>query len=48
MTVVKKDGEFKKVILTIPTDMRNPVWGVVNTGKQLEGTDKDTLEELEL
>lgn len=48
MTVVKKDGEFKKVILTIPTDMRNPVWGVVNPGKQLEGTDKDTLEELEL
>lgn len=48
MTIVKKDGEFKKVILTIPTDMRNPVWGVVNPGKQLEGTDKDTLEELEL
>lgn len=48
MTIVKKDGEFKKVILTIPTDMRNPVWGVVNPGKQLEGSDKDTLEELEL
>lgn len=48
MTIVKKDGEFQKVLLTIPMDMRNSVWGVADSRKSIEGADKETLEELEL
>lgn len=48
MTVVKKEGNFHKVILTIPMDKKNSVWGVADYRKQIEGTDKETLEELEM
>ena len=48
LTVVKDKGEFKSVILTAPLSRSNPIWGVVARGKKLEGTDKDTLEELAL
>ncbi len=48
MTIVKDNGEFVRVILTAPLSRSNSVWGVVSRGKQLEGTDKDTLEELAL
>lgn len=48
MTIVKDNGEFVRVILTAPLSRSNSIWGVVARGKQLEGTDKDTLEELAL
>lgn len=48
MTVVKKDGDFLRVILTIPMNKQSGLWGLVDYHKELEGTDKDTLEELEL
>ena len=48
MTVVKDGGEFKRVILSIPMNKSNSIWGMVDSRKNLEGADKDTLEELEL
>ena len=48
MTVVKKQGDFKRVIITAPMSKSNSIWGMVNSRKNLEGTDKDTLEELAL
>lgn len=48
MTVIKDDNKFKRVVLSIPMDKSKRIWGVVDSGKQLEGTDKDALEELEL
>ena len=44
MTVVKKDGNFYKVILSVNHSRTNAVWGVVANGRTLEGTDKETLE----
>lgn len=48
MTVIKDNGEFVRVVLTAPLSKNNPVWGVVARGKEVEGADKDTLEELAL
>lgn len=48
MTVVKKDGEFLKVILNVPMNKANQIWAVADYHKQIEGSDKDSLEELEL
>ncbi|MEE1166193.1 MAG: hypothetical protein UHP28_03440 [Treponema sp.] len=48
MTVVQKSGEFNHVILTLPKNKSDPVWGVVDYRKEVEGTDKETLEELDL
>lgn len=47
MTVVKDKGEFKRVILSIPMEKSNSIWGLVDYRKSMEGTDKDTLEDLE-
>ena len=47
MTVVKDGGEFKRVILSIPMNKSNSIWGMVDSRKNLEGADKDTLEDLE-
>lgn len=47
MTVVKNGGEFKRVILSIPMNKSNSIWGMVDSRKNLEGADKDTLEDLE-
>ena len=47
MTVVKDNGEFKRVILSIPMDKNNSIWGMVDSRKNLEGADKDSLEDLE-
>lgn len=46
MSIVKKEGEFYRLILSIPMSKNNPVWGI-NQGT-IEGVDKDTLEEIEL
>ena len=48
ITVVKKGGEFYKVILSIPMKKNNNLWGVVSSDKHFEGADKETLEELDL
>ena len=48
MTIVKDKGEFKRVILSIPMNKSNSIWGMVDSRKNMEGADKDTLEELEL
>ena len=48
MTVVKKEGEFHRVILTVPMNKRMSIWGNTASRKPIEGADKDTLEELEL
>ena len=47
MTVVKDGGEFKRVILSIPMDKNNSIWGMVDSRKNMDGADKDTLEDLE-
>lgn len=47
MTIVKDGGEFKRVILSIPMNKSNSIWGLADYRKQMEGTDKDTLEDLE-
>ena len=47
MTIVKDGGEFKRVILSIPMDKNNSIWGLADYRKSMEGADKDTLEDLE-
>lgn len=48
MTIVKKGGEFHRVILTAPTNKNNSIWGLIDYTKKIEGIDKETLEELDL
>ncbi|MGP1459688.1 MAG: hypothetical protein ACTTKL_10330 [Treponema sp.] len=48
MTVVKKGGEFHHVVLTIPMDKNNPVWGILENGAEIQNVDKEVLEELEM
>lgn len=48
MTIVKDDGEFKRVILSIPMNKSDSIWGIANTRQSMEGSDKETLEELAL
>lgn len=47
MTVIKKDGEFHRVVLTIPMLKTNSIWGLADYHKEIEGSNKETLEELE-
>lgn len=47
MTVVQKEGEFKRVILTIPMNKNSGMWGVVASGKELD-TDKEDLSDMKL
>ena len=47
MTVVKDEGEFKRVILSVPMNKSDSIWGVADYRKEMEGEDKETLEELE-
>lgn len=48
MTIVKDDGAFRSVILSVPASKSNMIWGVVPNGKELEGLDKEELEEIKL
>ena len=48
MTVIKKGGEFHRVVLTLPMSKQNSIWGLADYHKELEGSDKQTLEELDL
>ncbi len=46
MTVIKKDGEFHRVILNLPTSKTNTVWGSLKEIK--EGLDKTNLDDIKL
>lgn len=48
LTYIKKEGNFLKVVLNVPENKRNSVWGVVEPGKTIPGVDKETLEDLPL
>lgn len=48
MTVVRDDDGFKRVILSVPMNKSNIIWGVAKTRKSMEGSDKETLEDLAL
>ena len=43
MTLVKKDNEFHKVILTVPLDHTNRLWGIINDTK-VDKSEKDSIE----
>lgn len=43
MTVMYKDDSFMKVIITVPQSRLDAVWGVTDSGTEVEGTDSDTL-----
>lgn len=45
ITIVKKNNEFYKVVLNVPRDKHDMVWGVVANGKEPDSS-KETLEEL--
>lgn len=42
ITVVQKDGEFNKVILTVPVSKANKVWGMANNDK-IDTSEKDSI-----
>lgn len=44
ITIVKKDGEFHKVILTVPPSKLNPIWGIASATK----TSSEGVETIEL
>lgn len=46
ISVVKKGGEFKYVILTMPANKANSAWGVLGNDAKVD-TEKTTLEELQ-
>lgn len=44
MTIIKKGGDFQKVLVTVPTNRFNPVWAMAPAGMEISGTDADSLE----
>lgn len=47
MTVVQKDGNFQRVILTLPMNKQCGLWGVVDSGKEID-TNKSDMSDLSL
>ena len=47
VTIVKKSGDFLKVMLTVPTNHTDKIWGIANENK-VESTDGVESVELEL
>lgn len=47
VTIVKKSGEFLKVMLTVPTNHNDRIWGIANENK-VESTDGVESVDLEL
>lgn len=47
ITVIKKDGSFYKVVLNIPEDKNDHIWGVLKYGSKIsaEGVESVELEE---
>ena len=48
ITVIKKGGEFHHVILSCPMQKNNSLWGIIANNLEVEGADKETLEELDI
>ena len=48
ISVIKKGGEFHHVILSVPMKKNNNLWGILGLDAKVEGTDKETLEELDI
>ncbi|MCR4734281.1 MAG: hypothetical protein K5829_04670 [Treponema sp.] len=48
MTVIKKNGEFSRVVLTVPYSKNTAIWGLADYRVKMDGADKETLEELDL
>ena len=46
MTIVRDGSDFKRVILSIPMNKQNSMWGI--SKKAFENPDKESLEDLEL
>lgn len=46
MTIVRDGSDFKRVILSIPMNKQNSMWGI--SKKAFEDPDKESLEDLEL
>lgn len=44
MTVLSRDGEFERVLLTLPTTRNSPIWGVADSTVKISDADKDTLD----
>ena len=44
MTVIKRDGSFERVLLTLPVSRAAPVWGVADSTVKVDDADKDSLE----
>ncbi len=44
MTVIKKEGSFDRVILTMPTDKANLAWGVADSSVTVNDADKDSFD----
>ncbi len=47
VTIVKKNGDFLKVMLTVPTNHNNRIWGIANENK-VESTDGVESVDLEI
>ena len=48
LSVIKKGGEFQYVILNAPMKKNNNLWGVLGMDANVDGADKETMEELDL
>ncbi len=48
LSIFKKENEFYRVVLNVPKNRLSPIWGLVERHQKVEGTDKQTLEDLEL
>jgi len=48
MTVIKKDGSFYKVYITVSLNRSNSVWGKVPNGAKADDANKTTLEDIQL
>jgi len=44
MTVFKRDGQFDRVMLTLPISRDSPVWGVADSTHKVEDADKETFD----
>ncbi|MBQ0039204.1 MAG: hypothetical protein KBS64_02100 [Treponema sp.] len=44
MTIIKKGGDFQKVLVTVPTNRFNPVWSLAPANMEVNGADADSLE----
>lgn len=44
MTVFTRDGQFDRVMLTLPVSRDNPVWGVADSTHKVPDADKETFE----